>query len=620
MTILLAAVVDTAILLGLALAAAALLRRRSAALRHAIVAVAIIAAALTPALELLVPQFPLIRWGNPTAVVSSGLTITSDDAVGGSSTEQLAAGVTEGMPWTLVLLIVWAPGALVMCAGLATGLVRLARLRRRCTPADARWRALTDDLCRECGIRRPVAVMQSDDPSFLVTCGVLKPVIILPVDASRWTDDRIRVVLRHELAHIVRHDALIQLAAETLRTLHWLNPLVWIACRRLRQESEYACDDAVLSGGVQATDYAAHLLDVARQLNGRHLVSAAAPAIAHPSTLERRIAAMLHRERNRTPVGPRGWSAAALVVLAITLPLAAAGVVSQEEDERGVASVAAEETIAVPEEPAGIQRLESTITPTSGSASRRATASDAESRGVRAQPTATIAGTVLDQTGGAVPGARLTLTDTATGVQTTHHTDAAGRFAFRELHPVQYELVVSQAGFTSVRNVITVAPVAVVQRTITLPIGSLSETVTVACAATPILSARDTAPVSQVLRFARHALGAIVPVLAAQQQSPAAPIRVGGNVRAPRKLTHVSPVCPPTMPPAETTVRLMGRIGVDGFLNDVAPLPAESGVEPPMELTEAALTAVRQWIFTPTLLNGVPVEVNITVKVVFTRS
>ena len=203
-----------------------------------------------------------------------------------------------------MLAVVWMLGAAAIVAGLATGLVRLARLRRRCTPVTGRWRELTDELSDTCGVRRNVTLLQSDDPSLLVTCGVLRPAIILPAGASTWTDERSRSVLRHELAHVRRHDAAIQLAAEALRAVLWVNPLAWMACRRLRQESEIACDDAVLDGGVDPADYASQLLAVARQLSHDHRAWASMPAIAEPSTLEKRIVAMLHRHQDRTPRQP----------------------------------------------------------------------------------------------------------------------------------------------------------------------------------------------------------------------------------------------------------------------------------------------------------------------------
>ena len=107
--------------------------------------------------------------------------------------------------------------------------MRLARLTARCTPVRAgRWREIADELSRACDVRRPVAILQSADPSLLVTCGVLRPKIILPAGASAWTDDRRRIVLAHEMAHVRRHDGAMQLAGEVLRVIYWFNPLVWL--------------------------------------------------------------------------------------------------------------------------------------------------------------------------------------------------------------------------------------------------------------------------------------------------------------------------------------------------------------------------------------------------------
>jgi hypothetical protein len=95
-------------------------------------------------------------------------------------------------------------------------------------------------------------------------------------------------------------------------------------------------------------------------------------------------------------------------------------------------------------------------------------------------------------------------------------------------------------------------------------------------------------------------------------------VRVGGNVRAPRKIKDVKPGCPAIpSPDTATIVNVFGRIGVDGFVNDVTRLPAGPGAVPPAELVESAFDAVRQWEFTPALLNGQEVEVSLTVQVAF---
>jgi protein TonB len=95
---------------------------------------------------------------------------------------------------------------------------------------------------------------------------------------------------------------------------------------------------------------------------------------------------------------------------------------------------------------------------------------------------------------------------------------------------------------------------------------------------------------------------------------PAAPVRVGGNIKAPQKVKHVNPVYPPIAQSARVqgVVIIEATIGPDGAVKDAKVLRSI-----PL-LDAAALDAVKQWQFTPTLLNGVPVPVIMTVTVQFT--
>ena len=145
---------------------------------------------------------------------------------------------------------------------------------------------------------------------------------MLPAAAARWSEERLRVVISHELAHVRRGDWGTQLAAELLRAVFWFNPLVWIACRRLRAESELACDDEVLNGGVEGVDYAGHLLDLARVLNSPRHAWLSAPAMARPSSLEGRISAMLNADLNRHPVTRAARAVTCALVLGLTLAVA----------------------------------------------------------------------------------------------------------------------------------------------------------------------------------------------------------------------------------------------------------------------------------------------------------
>jgi protein TonB len=95
---------------------------------------------------------------------------------------------------------------------------------------------------------------------------------------------------------------------------------------------------------------------------------------------------------------------------------------------------------------------------------------------------------------------------------------------------------------------------------------------------------------------------------------PAAPVRVGGNIKAPTKTKDVRPIYPAIAQSARVqgVVIIEATIGPDGRVRDAKVLRSI-----PL-LDQAALDAVRQWEYTPTLLNGVPVPVIMTVTVNFT--
>jgi hypothetical protein len=332
-------------------------------------------------------------------------------------------------------------------------------------------------------------------------------------------------------------------------------------------------------------------------------------------------------------MGRRGWSAAALAALAVSLPLAAAGVapVEQVVASRPAPGGAALENAAPTNElnadaPAPAASQPRATAPTVRSAAARRTDAPAPAR----QSAATVTGSVQDQTGGSLPGTQVALTGLQTGARLTVHTDAAGRFAFRDLQPGQYELVASLSGFATFRNIVTLSSDDAVQRTITLPLGSVHETITLLCAAPAAENrTRATNPdrsnlsafLSEAARLPARltrAIGAsLFPVLSAQE--PMRVIRVGGNIRAPKKIQDVKPICPAAVPAGETKVTLSGQIGADGFITGLTPAPPDTGIEPPPDLVQAALGAVAQWAFTPTLLNNEPVEVNITVDILFRK-
>lgn len=554
--LLLESTIEFSLIAAMALAATAALRNRSAALRHWILAGAIACTAIAPPLGLVVPS-----WQLPLDAVSPRSITGPLARAAGMGTEPGQAGpeslpasatsrdaATGVVPVLGILGFTWAAGAAVNVAVLLAGLWRLLRVQSRAHPGvDPRWRTAAADISRAYGLRRAVLLLQSDHPTLLVTWGIMRPKVILPRGAGDWTDDRIRVVLCHELAHIQRSDWLVQMAAEILRSVHWFNPLAWIVCRQLRHESEQAADDAVLNVGIEGGDYAAHLLDVARAIRSQGETWWPAPAIVRSSTLERRITAMLNTNVNRAPLtrSARFVSVAALFAFAVAIASAQGAL-------------------------------------------------------------GTFSGAVLDPMNRTLPNVTLVLTNVQSKAKHEVHSDSTGRFEFAGLPRGDYELEAKYIGFSTLRGHITIGGQNV-QQNLNMEIGTLEETVTVSYNATP---PEPPDPAQVRLREER--------LRKREREAPTCGNTAhGGNIRPPMKLNHVAPNYPLHLGQKNVggTVRMQALIAKDGTIKDVRVVaPAHP------DLDAAALAAIRQWRFDSTLLNCMPVEVNMKVTVNFTAT
>ena len=142
-----------------------------------------------------------------------------------------------------MLLFGWFIGAVLFMIPIIRALLHVRSLRRYSLP----WRygqAVVEDLAP--GTRRRVEVLLHESLPGPMTCGVLKPVIFLPVDARSWDKQDLERALVHEFEHVRRYDWAIHCLARVACGAYWFHPLVWTAWRQLTLEAERSCDDAVL--------------------------------------------------------------------------------------------------------------------------------------------------------------------------------------------------------------------------------------------------------------------------------------------------------------------------------------------------------------------------------------
>jgi hypothetical protein len=130
--------------------------------------------------------------------------------------------------------------------------------------------------------------------------------LLLPSDATGWSEEQVRSVVLHELAHIERSDWLKGVFAQVVCTVFWFNPAIWLVVKRMELESELAADQRVLSQGVSGPKYASHLLHIARRMKAASAVAHVAVAMARNSRLNERVFAIL--AFNGRPAAPRGFA------------------------------------------------------------------------------------------------------------------------------------------------------------------------------------------------------------------------------------------------------------------------------------------------------------------------
>jgi GWxTD domain-containing protein len=192
------------------------------------------------------------------------------------------------LPW---LAPCWFLGvAFFYARGLAAWLAA-RRLRHRgiCVPPPA-WQGRLTQLRSRLRLSRPVRLLESCFTDVPVLVGYLRPVILMPLGClTNLPAGQIECILIHELAHIRRHDYLVNLLQGFVEGLLFYHPAVWWASRMAREERENCCDDAVVEFTGDARVYAATLA----ALEHRRAVALEAAVAATGGSLMKRIRRLL---------------------------------------------------------------------------------------------------------------------------------------------------------------------------------------------------------------------------------------------------------------------------------------------------------------------------------------
>ncbi len=484
-----------------------------------------------------------------------------------------AAGARpSGVNVALLALLVLAAGTLLRLTWLGVGLVRLRQLRRR-AGLEPRFAGF-DDLQRVLGTAADVRF--TPGLAHPVTFGLFGPVVLLPESLRNQPSEIQRAVVAHELIHVQRRDWGWLIAEEVAVCFAWFHPAAWWLASRIQLAREEVVDEmAVLATGRRKT-YVEALLAFSDSIS---IVPIA--AFAKRRHLFRRIALVSKEDvmSSRRIVG-------SCAVMALALPLGTWGAVSAFP-LHATSSQAAQLSAG----PGPLERRAHPVTP-ENPVPRRVHYEPPTVPGVAEKASAKIVLTLTLDSAGTVAETRPTgIAVKGTGFYFEAHGDDMGKTlnGTASLWPNDPNLA------------------ATARETVMALVDS---------AITAVRGWRYDPPAQAPLTFAVTIRYGDTP----EQMifAPAPPpggqgLRVGGEIKAPVKLVDVRPAYPTAAREAgiEGVVILEVKIGADGGVEAARVLKSI-----PL-LDEAALDAVKQWKFVPTLLNGQPTSIMMTTTINF---
>ena len=540
-----------------------------------------------------------------TAVLTGGVSATGTVSV--TTTPIAVAGAAAVLNWLYVVLVVIAVGVAVRVAWIAFGLMHLQRLRRAGEPAGIpdydeleRLISARAELRFVPGIKQPV------------TFGIRPAVVLLPAIVGEQPADVQRAILAHELFHVQRHDWAWLLVEEVVRAAFWFHPAVWWLVSRIQLTREEVVDEMALLVARRRSTYVQALLafadtppftPAAAFARRRHLFRRIALISKEAAMSSKRVIASCAVMASVVAAG--GWYAVAAFPLRQSVPHA-----SQELESKIALAPERQAKTPTPENP--VPRRVSYVAP---SYPPEAAAQK-------------LGGFVAVQ---AVLAADGSIAE-ATVTRLTLRSSASDQFqaSFNNVTAADIERFVEKApaGANQDRAAMAAAIKALMQSARDAVLAWRYEppyraplvfTVTVNFA--PEGKVRGGAPPPPPPPPPAGVPGGTVSHMTEPPPPPPPPpafdgpaLRVGKGIRPPTKTYDVKPVYPPVAADARVqgVVILEIRIDEEGHVSDARILRSI-----PL-LNAAALEAVQQWEFTPTLMNGKRVPVIMTTTVNFT--
>ncbi len=347
--------------------------RASAAMKHLVATAALIAVAAMPIATIVLPawelnvarakaQQPAREAAAPQGAAQQNdrpgtIGLSDSEAVATAISVAKASGIVDApisvierasnvfrSTWKGMIVVGFCIASLLMLGHMLLGIVGVWFVAREAEELT------TDEALRELDaardqlkLERDVRLLRSSRVAVPIVWGFRNPVLLLPPDVVTWPVERLRVVLLHELAHLRRWDGISLLLTRAAVSLFWFHPLAWSLERAGRSECERACDDLVLASGTKPSDYADHLLAIARTMPTFDPFRSVTLAMSRKTQLEGRLLSILQRDATRRFFSGRNVAIACALAVAVIVPVSALRLIARPQNAQNEKPVIVEE-------------------------------------------------------------------------------------------------------------------------------------------------------------------------------------------------------------------------------------------------------------------------------------
>ncbi|MCB2230355.1 TonB family protein [bacterium] len=302
---------------AVALGVLASLRNSSALVRYLIAKISLVTVVVMPVVTSFLPRWDFGVTERLTSILPGQVVLLVSPVTPSSAPAETESTLTF---WLAIGAGLWLVGVLFNVVRMMVGQRAVTRIVREAQSFRDSTERLS--LTASAGIPEsvPVVVGATAVP-FAV--GARHGVIVLPEDAWRWSERRVRMVLLHEYFHVKRFDTLWIGLGNITRAVHWFNPIVRLLYGRFLNECERACDDAVLADGTSPESYAQCLIDVLRAAARPRWAIAVGATMARTTNMEGRLMSILNDRQRATRLSHRMRFLVAVLAAVLLLPIAA---------------------------------------------------------------------------------------------------------------------------------------------------------------------------------------------------------------------------------------------------------------------------------------------------------